>query len=99
MKLKLMAEYECWPLWVSSGPADRRGNLDPGDLPLQETTHRRLEQWARWFETTYQPDDPASSGFAEPAALDAFNREGQLLAELLRAELGDRYEITFVPAT
>lgn len=99
MKLKLMAEYECWPLWAHSGPADQRGNIDPMDLPLLPATRRRLAQWAQWFETTYNPDDPASSGFADPETLGEFNEEGQALAGLLRTELADHYEVEFTPAT
>ena len=98
MKLKLMAEYECWPLWLSSGAADQRGNIDPVGLPLQPSTRHRLEQWARWFETTYNPDDPAASGFADQTARQAFNEEGQTLARLLQSELAGLYEVAFVPA-
>lgn len=92
--IKLMADYECSPLWWND--EDRVGNIAPEDLPLQPDTISRLHEWARCYDTTLNWDDPASSsGFETPEAEEAFEREGILLWKQLQEELASRYTVSY----
>jgi hypothetical protein len=56
-KIKLMADYGCYPLWWVSG--DLVGNIDPAKLPLSHETINRLYKWAAVYNTTLNWDDLA----------------------------------------
>ena len=84
-KFKLMADYECWPLW----DLDRPDNVDPGDLGLSPVLVRDLELWQDSFDATLNRDDPAQSGFASDEDRSAFEARGLDLLERLRSERPD----------
>lgn len=91
--IKLMADYECFPLW-------KRGengtiNLDPDNLPLSAETKSRLTDWAEWYDSTLNPDDPASSGFVNKADEKAFEEEGDSLCKALLKELKETYNMVY----
>ena len=44
IKIKLMPDYCCHPLWGID--ADNIGNINPATLPLSQETIKRLEKWA-----------------------------------------------------
>lgn len=92
-QIKLMADYESWPLWWA-GDADP-GNIDPHTLPLSSATIARLEAWADAFDATLNQDDPASSDFPSDAAFEAFEAEGRALWLLLREELAPEYQVLY----
>ncbi|MBV9786582.1 MAG: hypothetical protein JOZ51_00285 [Chloroflexi bacterium] len=92
-QIKLMADYESWPLWWA-GDADP-GNIDPHTLPLSPATIARLEAWADAFDATLNRDDPASSDFASDAAFEEFEAEGRALLQLLRKELAPEYQVLY----
>jgi|GEM_PF-1105416 len=91
-KLKLMADYECWPLWEASPGVV--GNVDPDALPISQTLKDRLFRWAADFDATLNRDDPRRSGF--PAAQDEaeFLERGAALGAALQAELGPAFKVT-----
>ncbi|CAJ0821875.1 hypothetical protein [Ralstonia flaminis] len=90
--IKLMADYQCFPLWENSpGVA---GNIDPRDLPISQSLQQRLMAWAEKFDLTLNMDDPASSDFESEQAANDFRKEGDALAELLQIELGAAYVVT-----
>lgn len=90
--IKLMADYECHPLWHVS--ADEFGDIDPETLPLSAELKSRLAAWARLYDATLDMDAPQDSGFKSEALEDAFKAEGLRLAEQLRAELGADFVVT-----
>jgi hypothetical protein len=92
-QIKLMADYDCWPLWWEGdhGP----GNINPATLPLSAETVARLEAWAATFDATLNRTDPAASGFPSDAAFQAFEAEGRALWRQLRAELAPEYEVLY----
>jgi hypothetical protein len=92
-QIKLMADYDCWPLWWA-GDADP-GNIDPATLPLRSETIARLEKWADAFDATLNRDDPASSEFPSDAAFEAFEAEGEELWQQLREELAPEYTVLY----
>ena len=91
--LKLMPDYECWPLWPVGG--DDYGPIDPASLPITADLQRRLLDWADAFDAILNWDDPASSDFESPAAREAFIQAGEALAADLRTELGAGYTIEY----
>ncbi|WP_169389503.1 NUDIX hydrolase [Deinococcus aquatilis] len=87
--LRLMADYQCFPLWQHGGD-----NIDPSVLALPTELVARLEAWADALDSTLNLADPLSpvpmratflrDGENEDAA---FEREGHALWWALRAAL------------
>jgi hypothetical protein len=82
---RLSADYGCFPMWKRLG--DGYANVDPATLLLSPGLQARLARWTACFEMTSDPACPQDSGFATEAISQAFDDEGQLIAEALRAEL------------
>jgi hypothetical protein len=92
-KIKLMADYGCYPLWwASSGKA---GDIDPETMPLSEATISRLEKWADIYGAKLNWEDPNSSGFPNLEAQAAFETEGISLWKQLQKELAPNYEVIY----
>ena len=90
--LKLMADYQCFPLWeISPGAV---GNVDPASLAISSNLIARLNEWAARFDSTLDLDDPMNSGFPSDAAEREFATDGRDLCRALQVELGDGYLIT-----
>ena len=88
-----MADYHCWPLWWAGDHPP--GNIDPTTLPLSPQTIERLLRWADAFDATLNPNDPATSGFTNQQAFEAWEREGLKLWLRLRAELAPAYDVRY----
>jgi hypothetical protein len=91
--LKLMPDYGCFPLWDVTSP-DGVGEVDPGALPNSSTLEAGLLAWARRYDDTLDPDDPAASGFATAAEVVAPWRTREALGDRLRSELGPAWSVT-----
>jgi hypothetical protein len=89
--IKLMADYECFPLWEASPGIV--GNIDPEDLPISSSLQQRLIAWAEKFTATLNMDDPPSSGFESEQEARAFRQEGEVLVQCLQKELGASYVV------
>jgi len=90
--VKLMAEYECWPLW---GVEPDVGNIDPAELPISDTTREALDRWAAAYDATLDQDYPPDSGFPDEESETAFELEGLRLWRALRGEFGDRLRVLY----
>jgi hypothetical protein len=92
-QIKLMPDYQCYPLWLSGneGPA----NIDPATLPLSSETILRLERWANIFDNWMNLDDPASTPEPPDDEVAAFEDEGKALWKQLQLELGPTYHIFY----
>jgi hypothetical protein len=90
--LKLMADYECWPLWEASPGVV--GNMDPEHLPISQNLKDRLFQWADDFDATLDRDDPRQSGFPTAEDEAEFRERGAKLGAELQAELGHAFKVT-----
>jgi hypothetical protein len=90
--IKLMADYQCFPLWEASPGVV--GNINPQDLPISSSLKQRLMNWSTKFDATLHMDDPVSSGFASEKATSEFRQEGEILAQCLQEELGTSYLVT-----
>ena len=91
--IKLMADYECFPLWKTG--EEGTANLDPENLPLSAETRKRLMNWAEWYDSTLNADDPVSSGFADKEDEQAFEEEGRSLCKTLRKELNGTHTVVY----
>ena len=89
--LKLMADYDCFPLWEASPGVV--GNVDPESLPISEDLKCALAYWAKAYDDTLNRDDPSSSGFRSKQAEDAFCMQGNQLLPRLKKELGPDYSV------
>lgn len=91
MRIKVMADYGCWPLWHDDG--GEVGNIDPNTLPLSEGLVSALMSWATRLDDALNSDDPGNTQWPD-GFRENFNREGRKLTERLRNELGSAYEVS-----
>jgi hypothetical protein len=91
-KIKVMADYQCHPLWDMS-PASY-GDIDPGTLRISAELRQQLTDWAREFDETLDVADPAKSGFKSKEAAAAFRARDTQLADQLQNELGPDFFIS-----
>lgn len=90
-KIKIMADYQCFPLWEASPGVI--GNIDPDGLPISHELEINLLEWANKYDLTLDEDYPPNSCFETPAEKIAFNDQGARLAKQLQEELGNQFEI------
>lgn len=93
IKLKLMADYQCFPLWWDAH--DRVGDIDPKTLPISEELQKKLMDWAQKFDSSINIEDPLQSGFNNPKEEAKFIKEGEALLIKLKSELGHEYSIIY----
>ncbi|GBF81116.1 hypothetical protein [Aphanothece sacrum] len=90
-KIKLMADYNYYPLWDMEDP----DNIDPNELPLTQETKKRLLQWSKTYDQILSLDDPSSSDFANEIEAKVFESEGIQLWKQLQQELKPEYEVFY----
>lgn len=92
--IRLMADYECHPLWLS-GP--QTGDIAPDDprLGLSPELAKRLSDWADEYDGTLCVDDPVSSAFSSREVELIFYRVGEELASRLAQELGHDWTVIY----
>ncbi|MBN9058909.1 MULTISPECIES: hypothetical protein [Kaistia] len=67
--------------------------IEPDDLDLSEELLDRIEVWNDVFDALFDSDDPKASQFPTPQAEAAWRAEGRALADAIREELGDEWEV------
>ena len=93
MKIRLMADYDCYPLWEILPDGVR--NINPEELPISATLKENLCIWAGQYDATLHRDDPASSAFESKHEEDMFDNTGLGLWKALRSELGVIAEVSY----
>lgn len=83
-RLKLMTDYDCWPLWDPDGP----DNVDPSSLNLSEKLIAELNAWAETFDSILNRDTGEAS-FNSAEDERTFNETGKQLYAALQQELPD----------
>lgn len=96
MKIKLMPDYECSPLWWDGEPG-QVGDIYPPDIGLDAALHADLFAWAQRFDATLDQDYPPDSRFATEEELEAFVRDGEALAARVRVALGEGWQVRYQP--
>jgi hypothetical protein len=89
--IKLMADYQCYPLW--GVPPDELGDINPDTLPISQNLKMQLIKWAQTFDATLNMNDPASSGFLSDQEEVEFKKIGHELGERLQNELGSEFDV------
>jgi hypothetical protein len=95
-KIKLMADYNSWPLWYDD-PDDQynMGPFDPNSWPISESLCGELEAWQNKFNATIDMSNPSDAGFNSVKELEEFLEHGQKLKEKLAIELPN-VEISYI---
>ncbi len=91
IKIKLWADYGCYPIWG----IDEIDNIAPEELPLSSYTIQRLNTWQEAYDKTLNQEYPPLSNFPNLQAEIDFEREGLMLWEQLRLELAPNYEVFY----
>jgi hypothetical protein len=90
-RLKLMPDYQCFPIWnISPG---EYGDVNPAELPISKVLQLDLSRWAAAYDGTLNLEYPPASGFVSEEAGRAFEEEGTRLLTLLRDELGPGFVV------
>lgn len=85
--LRLAPEYGCSPLWN----CDLGEPVDPENLYIHADLVRRIFEWDEAFQATLNPDDPATSGFADLEAERAWAMEGRAISDAISSEWPGEY--------
>jgi len=85
-EIKLMPDYQCYPLWEAS--KGKVGNINPDNLPISDSIKLELLAWANLYDGTLNLDDPAASGFKDTQEANEFRQIGNRLGIKLQEELG-----------
>lgn len=91
--LKVMADYDCFPLWETDQSGLR--NLNPKDLPISRELACSLMAWAIEYDQCFDNTDPKMSGFPTRRLHEEFVRKGWVLAASLQTELGSGWTILY----
>ncbi|MDF7675808.1 hypothetical protein PT286_03550 [Neisseriaceae bacterium ESL0693] len=94
-KIKLMADYECYPLWLDFD--DEIGNINPNTLPISDSLKNELKNWTDDYDKTLNLDDPLHSGFKTTNDEITFKERGKILQKKLQTELSNSYEVIYQP--
>lgn len=90
-KLRVMADYDCWPLWDDGTCL----NVDPASLPLSADLVRELSAWSARFDAILNRDDPARSAFPTLDDRARFLAEGRRLSDRVKSELGPGWIVRY----
>lgn len=95
IEIKLMPDYQCWPLWSTNAIFNGAYNINPSILPISELLKKELDDWREEFDSILNMNDPASSDFPSDAAFELFKKKGRDIKNLLQSELGLKYKIIY----
>lgn len=90
-KIKLMAEYNYFPLW----DMEEADNLEPEELPISSATIERLSNWAKCYDNIINWDKPKEAAFKNLIEKEAFEQEGLVLWQQLQEELAPYYKVFY----
>lgn len=93
MKIRLMADYGCYPL--SWADVDKAGNIDPKTLPPSQETIARFQKWEESYNKKLNWDDPDNSSGFSAEEEESFDEEGISLWKELQEELTPDYEVVY----
>lgn len=92
--LKIMPDYECFPLWMKEGNSPFE-NVDPTQLSISELASRQLTSFKEQYDQTLNHEYPPDSGFASLNEALEFECQGLDIWQQLLNELGATYEIVY----
>lgn len=91
--IKIMPDYNCYPLWqISDGLVI---NINPGELPLSPELKGLLSDWQNKYDDTLNKMDPINSGFRTREDEMNFELQGLTIWKRLIREIGNEYVISY----
>jgi hypothetical protein len=93
-ELKLMPDYDCYPLWVRDDAGLE--NIDPNSLNIPASLKQSLEIWKKEYDSTYVRNNPIESGFKSMSDEKKYYEEGKKLYYELLKELGHAYKVYYL---
>jgi hypothetical protein len=87
LRIKVMHDYRCYPLWVLRDDEDLPADESPSDLGVSTSLAGRFEAWRLWGESRLNFADPHDSRVVSRQEDEAFDEEGRRLTRRLAAEL------------
>jgi hypothetical protein len=95
--IKLMWNYQCWPLWE---PGSEHYALDPDGLGLSQETRERLARWATIPDAKHELYGrvPVEEVWTEEK-IERLETEGRELWRILRSELGPGFRVLYHSST
>lgn len=94
-KIKFSASYMESPFF--NAELSQMGPVDVREMGLSKELEERVERWDHAYQATLSSEYPPDSKFETNEELEAHNREGLALFQELQKELGEVYEITYMP--
>lgn len=92
-KMKLMAEYGGTVLW--NVDPSTVGPIDVNTLPISEDLKSAIQDWADFYDQTFNENDPGESAFHDFKEATVFESEGRRIWRELQRELGKEYQIKY----
>ena len=89
-RIKLMADYQCFPLWEYEEDGAR--DVDPESLPISPALKKDLIDWAERLDSSLDWSDPGGTVWP-PGFWTGFNERGAELAKRLQEELGPDVQV------
>lgn len=93
VKIRLMPDYFCYPIWGNS--VGNIGNINPEELFLSSGLVNDLNKWASIYDETLNKNDPISSGFNSEYEKQLFISHGEELCNRMKEELGSEYIVEY----
>ncbi len=87
--LKIMLDYDCWPLWTQDGD-----NYPPHHLAVSSELKDRLIAWSDQYDALLNRENPIHS-YHSPETDLALEEEGLSLWTALQSELGKSWSISY----
>lgn len=94
-RVKVMADYHCFPLWSLDGPYT---DIDPRVLGLPDDLASALVRWSDAYTASLNDDDPANSHWSEDQFL-THEADGHKLAVRLKRARPDLMVYVLEPVT
>lgn len=97
--LKLMFEWGGGCIWCGNALAIERFDVGPIEdkLPLSDLVKKRLDELTTWHDQSLNWEYPPDPGPWSHHEKDRFEKAALEILDSIRAELGDSFEIEYVP--
>ena len=94
-RIKYFFDYECSCLWSADDATKKRFDypISPESLPLSKDSLKKIEEACRFFDTRLDWNDPGGPSPWKKEDCEKFNKISKELFELIKNELGEKFEI------
>lgn len=91
--IKLMADYQCFPLWWYN--SDIVGDINPEDLPISNELKDGLLKWSDLYDSFINLEEPNVDKDIPQETMDNFENTGLELWKKLQQELEGKYRVVY----